>query len=219
MARSWISKSGRREGYIYFSDFSVENSVALPQTMHVLCIWSFHTIEWHCHQRWSHSKGKPVHLKKARSVFSQNRHTRSVFIHCSFYWRKTCHQTTSSVSSPELFIVSRDKQSLRVIHAALRCTIRLVEHFLTHSWLPPSYYDSEAQGEKKFQTSEHSSVYIWVCAGVRDTDWGLMQAFCTVFIKLCNQITKVKVALRHLPKVVSFFLLLWLFQEITVHLV
>lgn len=61
--------------------------------------------------------------------------------------------------------MSRDKQSLRVIHAALRCTIRLVEHFLTHSWLPPSYYDSEAQGEKKKKVSDIRAffcVYVFV---------------------------------------------------------
>ena len=63
-----------------------------------------------------------------------------------------------------------DKQSLRAIHAALRCTIRLVEHFLTHSWLPPSYYDSEAQGEKNvsdFRAFFSVCVYVCVCVCVR----------------------------------------------------
>lgn len=99
----------------------------------------------------------------------------SVFIHSSFYYRNKCHQTASSASSLELFIVSGDKQSLRVIHAALRCTIRLVEHFLTHSWLPPSYYDSEAQGEKSFRLQSIISVCVCVC--VMETE--LIYAFCT----------------------------------------
>lgn len=90
--------------------------------------------------------------------------------------------TRQRVQSLKLFIVSRDKQPLRVIHAALRCTISLVEHFLTHSWLPPSYYDSETQGEKKFQTSEHSSACVCVCAGVRDIE--LMQAVSACIYKI-----------------------------------
>lgn len=81
-----------------------------------------------------------------------------------------------------------DKQSLRAIHAALRCTIRLVEHFLTHSWLPPSYYDSEAQGEKNvsdFRAFFSVCVYVCVRAGVGDRE---LMRVCTVFIQLRNHI-------------------------------
>lgn len=141
MAWSRISKSGCREG----------------------CIRFFPIFQWrmvlHFHRRClcfvirgGHHTGRETGLLQITSVhdFSLQCTARSAFIHSSFYWRKTCHQTASPDSLRELFIVSRDKQSL-VIHATLRCTIGLVEHFLTHSWLPPSHYDSEAQGEKGFR--------------------------------------------------------------------
>lgn len=62
------------------------------------------------------------------------------------------------------------RQTVPQSHSCNRCTIRLVEHFLTHSWLPPSSYDSEAQGEKKvskFRALFSLSFPVWVCVCIQ----------------------------------------------------
>lgn len=138
------------------------------QTMHLLCIWSSHSNELRCHQTWPHRQGNQFTSENQSSFIPTALNAASVFVVVLVAERSIAkQQTASSVLSLKLFIVSRDKQSLRVIHAALRCTIRLVEHFLTHSWLPPSYYDSEAQGEKKVSDFRaFFCVYVFVCVSM-----------------------------------------------------
>ena len=133
--------------------------------------------------------GRLVHLRKPEfSVLTAVYSARSVFTHYSFYCIKKCQQVASSFSSLELFIASRDKQCLRLIHAALRYTIGQKIFLL----IPPSYYNPGAQGEKGFRLQRIISVYMCMCfcAVVRNRSRALMKAFCSVIIKLCNQITK-----------------------------
>lgn len=96
-------------------------------------------------------------------------------------WKWPVNRLQVFVSSLELFIVSRDKQSLTIIHAVLRCTIKIVEHFLTHSWLPPSYCDSQAQGEKNVSDTRAFFVRWCVCVPL---------FVCTLFGILILRISK-----------------------------
>lgn len=142
--------------------------------------------------------GKLVQFRKPKlSVLTAVYTARSLFIHSSFYCRrKMSWQVQSHCWSCLLCQETNSSWESFMQHWNVLLGGTFSDSFLASSfilWL-------RGTGWERFQTSER--YFVCLCAVVRDRNRELMQAFCTVIIKLCIQITNQKVT-RLTPRSIS----------------
>lgn len=176
--------AAERAVYI-FLDFSVQNGVALAQTMHALYLKLLH--KWISLPSEAVTQaGKPVHFRKPLFIFSHRSILQGQCFYVVFIGER--HATRQQVQSRHWsYLLCQETKSPR-------------ESFMQHCdvllglwnilWLIPGFHlhsmTQRHRVKKKRQTAEHSSQYLCACVRVCSS--------LTVFIKLCDQITN---SLRH----------------------